>query len=81
MADWRCLLALIAWGMGMLIGPVGSAAILQKAGEFTRRFDLIFSPVTILITLLFVLAVSIVSSFGPALSASRLRLGEILQYE
>lgn len=54
---------------------------MQKVSEFTQRFDLVFSPVTILITLLFVFAVSIVSSFGPALSASRLRLGEILKYE
>jgi putative ABC transport system permease protein len=75
------LLALTAWAIGLLIGPVGGAAILQKTSEFTQRFDLVFSPVTILITLLFVFAVSIVSSFGPALSASRLRLREILQYE
>lgn len=75
------LLSLSAWLVGMLIGPVGGAAILQKASEFAQRFDLVFSPVTILLTLLFVLAVSVVSSFGPALSASRLRLGEILKYE
>ena len=75
------LLSLIAWGIGMLIGPVGGAAILQQVSEFTRRFDLVFSPVTILITLLFVFAVSLVASFGPALSASRLHLREILQYE
>lgn len=74
-------LSLIAWVIGLFIGPVGGAAILQKVSEFTQRFDLVFSHVTILITLLFVFAVSIVSSFGPALSASRLRLREILQYE
>jgi len=75
------LLSLSAWGIGMLIGPVGGAAILQKASEFAQRCDLVCSPVTILLTLLFVRAVSVVSSFGPALSASRLRLGEILKYE
>ncbi|HKF39267.1 MAG TPA: FtsX-like permease family protein, partial [Ktedonobacteraceae bacterium] len=74
-------LSLIAGAIGLVIGPVGGVAILQKASEFTQRFDLVFSPVTTLITLLFVCAVSIVSSFGPALSASRLRLREILQYE
>ncbi len=39
------------------------------------------NPVVIPLTLLFILAVSFVASFGPALSASRTRIGEILRYE
>jgi putative ABC transport system permease protein len=74
-------LSLMAWVLGLLIGPVGGAAILQKVGEFAQRFDLVLSPVTILMTLLFVFALSLISSFGPALLASHLRLREILQYE
>jgi putative ABC transport system permease protein len=74
-------LSLMAWAAGLLIGPVGGAIILQKASEFAQRFDLVFCPLTILMTLLFVLAVSVVSSVGPALVASRLPLREILHYE
>jgi ABC-type antimicrobial peptide transport system permease subunit len=74
-------LSLIAWAIGLLIGPVGGAVILQKVGEFAQRFDLVLSPGTILMTLLFVFAISIISSFGPTLFASHLRLREILQYE
>jgi putative ABC transport system permease protein len=74
-------LSLIAWAIGLLIGPVGGVVILQKVGEFAQRFDLVLSPGTILMTLLFVLAISIISSFGPTLFASHLRLREILQYE
>jgi putative ABC transport system permease protein len=75
------LLAFIAWGIGMLIGPPGGAAILQKLSEFTQPYDTIFSSLVVLLTLLFVIVVSIVASFGPALCASRLRLNEILHYE
>ncbi len=74
-------LAMIAWGIGMLLGPPGGIALLDKLSTFTQPFDVIINPIVILTTLLFVVAVSSVSSFGPALSAARLRISETLRYE
>jgi ABC-type antimicrobial peptide transport system permease subunit len=39
------------------------------------------NPVVIPLTLLFIVIVSFIASFGPALRASRLRISEILRYE
>ncbi len=88
--DWRvgvvfCIeglaLAAIAWGCGVLLGLPGGAAILNMLGTFIQPFDISFNPLSILTTLLFVVVVSLVAGFGPALSASRVRIRETLRYQ
>lgn len=74
-------LALLAWGGGMILGPLAAAGILQLLGMFTGPIDLAFDPVWLLTTLLFILATALLASIGPALSASQVRIRSILRYE
>lgn len=75
------VLALIAWCIGIVMGLPGGAILVEKLNEFAGPFDTIFNPSIIVVTLLFVIAVSIVSSVAPALSAARLPINETLRYE
>ncbi len=74
-------LAMIAWALGIILGLPTGVAIMSRLGIFFGAFDLSFNPLSILVTLLFVVVVAFVASFGPALSASRMRIREILHYE
>ena len=74
-------LALLAWGGGMILGPLAATGILQLLGMFTGPIDLAFDPVWLLTTLLFILATALLASIGPALSASQVRIRSILRYE
>ncbi len=74
-------LVLIAWSLGIALGLPGEMVLIEQLSEFVQPLDTVFSPLVVLLTLLFVIVVSIIASFGPALSASRLRLTEILHYE
>ncbi|GCE15552.1 ABC transporter permease [Tengunoibacter tsumagoiensis] len=75
------VLALIAWCIGVAIGLPGGAVLVEMLNTFAGPFDTIFNPGVVVVTLLFVVAVSIISSVGPALSAARLPIGEMLRYE
>jgi len=75
------VLALLSWGIGMLLGiPIGYL-LLHVLGYFVVPFDVLIDPTFILTTLFFVIAVTFVASVGPVLGASRLRIREILRYE
>jgi len=43
--------------------------------------DILFNPLSILVTLVFILLIVTLASVGPALMASRLRIRELLRYE
>lgn len=75
------VLVLIAWCIGLVIGLPGGAVLVAKLNDFSGPFDTIFNPGVVVVTLLFVVAVSIISSVGPALSAARLPISETLRYE
>lgn len=75
------VLALIAWVPGILLALPCGYALVNTISAFISPMEFSIDPVVIPLTLLFILAVSLVASFGPALSASHTRIGEILRYE
>jgi putative ABC transport system permease protein len=74
-------LALLAWGMGTLLGLPGAYGIIRLLSTLIVPFDFFVPPVLILTTLCFVMVVTLLASAGPALRASRLQLREVLRYE
>jgi putative ABC transport system permease protein len=74
-------LALLAWGLGTLLGIPGAYGIIRLLSTLIVPFDFFVPPVLILTTLCFVLVVTLLASVGPALRASRLQLREVLRYE
>jgi putative ABC transport system permease protein len=75
------VLALLAWGIGVLLGIPGGYLLLNVLSYFVVPFDVSIDPTFILTTLFFIIVVSFVASVGPVLGASRLRIREILRYE
>ncbi|HEX6483584.1 MAG TPA: FtsX-like permease family protein [Ktedonobacteraceae bacterium] len=74
-------LALIAWIPGFLLAIPGSYALIGVLNADVQLVLFALNPVVIPLTLLFIVIVSFLASFGPALRASRVRIGEILRYE
>jgi putative ABC transport system permease protein len=74
-------LALLAWGMGTLLGIPGAYGIIRLLSILIVPFDFLVPPVLILTTFGFVMVVTLFASVGPALRASRLQLREVLRYE
>jgi putative ABC transport system permease protein len=74
-------LALMAWSGGIVLGLLATAGILNMLGIYLGPIDLSFQPLTLLLTLLFVLVVAGLASFGPVLTASRVRVRGALRYE
>src|SRR5260221_6433222 len=74
-------LALLAWGMGTLLGLPGAYGIIRLLSALIVPFDFFAPPMLILTTLGFVIVVTLLASVGPALRASRLQLREVLHYE
>ncbi len=74
-------LAGIAWGVGSVLGLPGGMLILNLLGTFIGPVDVSFHALFLLTTMLFVIGIACVASFGPALSASRVRIRGTLRYE
>lgn len=74
-------LALIAWIPGFLLAIPGSYALIGVFNANIQPVQFALNPVVIPLTLLFIVVVSFIASFGPAFRASRVRIGEILRYE
>ncbi len=74
-------LGLGGWVVGVLIGyPLGQLLVnLMQSVLF--HIDYIFSPMMVLASLLFALAIAALASLAPALGAARLRVGQVLRYE
>jgi putative ABC transport system permease protein len=75
------VLSLLAWGLGTLLGIPGAYGIIRLLSALIAPFDFFVSPMLILTTLGFVMAVTLLASIGPTLRASRLQLREVLRYE
>ncbi len=75
------VLALIAWIPGFLLAIPGSYALISVVNADIAPIQFALNPVVIPLTLLFIIVVSFLASFAPALRASRVRIGEILRYE
>jgi len=74
-------LALLAWGLGTLLGLPGAYGIIRLLSAVIVPFDFVVPPVLILTTLCFVMVVTLLASVGPALRASQMRLRDVLCYE
>ena len=74
-------LALMAWVIGTILGLPGAFGLVHLLSVMLIPFDFSFNPMLIVVSLLFVIAVTFVAVVGPALSASRVRIREILRYE
>lgn len=74
-------LALIAWIPGFLLAIPGSYALIGVLNADVQLVLFALNPVVIPLTLLFIVIVSFIASFGPALRASHVRIGDILRYE
>jgi putative ABC transport system permease protein len=74
-------LGLIAWLIAVIIGIPGALAFVALIGSALLHLDFTFNPFSDVLMLLVVLLIVTVASLGPALSASRARLAEILRYE
>ena len=74
-------LALIAWIPGFLLAIPGSYALIGVFNANIGPVQFALNPVVIPLTLLFIVVVSSIASFAPALRASHVRIGEILRYE
>lgn len=75
------ILAFLAWGLGSLTGIPGGAAIVGILSSFLGPHDVTFQVPFLFITLAFILLVTLLASFGPVITASRMRIQEILRYE
>ncbi len=73
--------AVLAWLIGAALGVPGAYGLVAMLSQQVVPLDFLFNPLLILITLLFILLVVMFASVGPALTASRLRIRELLRYE
>ena len=74
-------LATLAWGLGVILGLPGGIAIMRLLSMFLGPHDVSIDPMFLLTTLLFTIGIASISSCGPALSASQVRIRETLLYE
>ena len=68
-------------GLGVALGLPGGVAIMRLLSMFLGPHDVSIDPVFLLTTLLFVIGMASISSCGPALTASHVRIRETLRYE
>ena len=74
-------LAILSWVPGILLALPAGYALVNILSAYVGPIQFSIDPVAIVMTLIFILAVSLVASFAPALSASHTRIREILRYE
>lgn len=74
-------LALISWVPGILLAIPAGYALVAILSAYVGPVAFAIDPKAIALTLVFILVVSLIASFAPALSASHTRIREILRYE
>jgi putative ABC transport system permease protein len=74
-------LGFLAWSLAALFGLPAGIAIVNLLTTFFGPLDFSYHLQVILTTLLFVLGVVCLASFGPALTASQVRTRDVLRYE
>ncbi len=73
--------ALLAWTIGLLLGLPLAEALLKLISQILFPVTFTVSTLALAETLGLVVLLASLASFGPALSASRLRINEALRYE
>ncbi len=74
-------LAGVAFFVGLLLGVPGAYLLVHLLSGSVALLDFSFDPSSVLVTALFVLALTFLASVGPALTLSRMRIHEMLRYE
>ena len=74
-------LALIAWVAALIVGIPAAYAFVSFIGSVLLPLPFTFSPVMLAVMLAFILLIATFASLGPALSASRVRVSDILRYD
>ncbi|HEU0003995.1 MAG TPA: FtsX-like permease family protein, partial [Ktedonobacteraceae bacterium] len=74
-------LAILSWIPGILLALPAGYALVNILSTYIGPIEFSIDPIAIVVTLVFILVVSLVASFAPALSASHTRIREILRYE
>jgi ABC-type antimicrobial peptide transport system permease subunit len=74
-------LAVVAWIAAVIVGIPAAYAFVSLIGSLLVPLPFTFAPVTSGIMLVFILAIATLASFGPALSAARVRVSEMLRYD
>jgi putative ABC transport system permease protein len=74
-------LAAVAWIVAVIVGMPAAYAFVSFIGAVLVPLPFTFAPVTLGIMLMFILVIATLASFGPALSAARVRVSEMLRYD
>jgi putative ABC transport system permease protein len=75
------VLAILAWGGGMILGLLAALGILDILGAFVGPMDLSFDPMILLLTFLFMMSIACLASIAPVINAAHVRVRDILHYE
>lgn len=74
-------LALLAWVAAVILGIPAAFAFVSFIGKVLAPLPFTFAPVTLGMMLVFILVIATLASFGPALSATRVRVSDMLRYD
>jgi putative ABC transport system permease protein len=74
-------LATVAWIGAVIAGIPAAYAFVSLIGAVLVPLPFTFTPVTLVIMLVFILIIATLASFGPALSSARVRVSEMLRYD
>jgi ABC-type antimicrobial peptide transport system permease subunit len=74
-------LAGVAFFVGLLLSLPGASILVHLLSSSVALLDFSFDPSAVLVTALFILALTFLASVGPALSVSRMHIHDLLRYE
>lgn len=74
-------LAVVAWIAALIVGIPAAYAFVSFIGSVLLPLPFTFAPIALVIMLAFILLIATLASFGPTLSAARVRVSDILRYD
>jgi putative ABC transport system permease protein len=74
-------LAVVAWVAALVVGIPAAYAFVSFISSVLLPLPFTFAPAALAIMLAFILLIATLASLGPALSASRVRVSDILRYD
>jgi putative ABC transport system permease protein len=74
-------LATVAWIVAVIVGIPAAYAFVSLIGAVLVPLPFTLGPITPGMMLVFILAIATLASFGPALSAARIRVSDMLRYD
>lgn len=74
-------LAIVAWIAALIVGIPAAYAFVNFIGSVLLPLPFTFAPLALAIMLAFIMLIATLASCGPALSAARVRVSDILRYD